>query len=80
MGKIPLVSKESPEYRPYWVLRNNMHKYCRVHTSECPRCNNGIGPRLGHTGDWHGFWTKQEALDWARNIDWTIYPSLCCID
>lgn len=66
-------------YRPFWVLENKVHKYTRIHLSECrPHCNNGQGPRPGHTGCWHGFASYQDALAWARSIGWPVFNCRRC--
>ena len=66
------------EHKPYWVLKNDVKYYTRIHKSECGHCNNGDGPRPDHTGNWHGFTSFREANVWARGIGWTVYNCRRC--
>ena len=62
------------EYKPYWVLKNKVKRYTRIHKAEAGHCRNGEGPRPGHTGCWQGFESYEEARIWADGIGWPVLP------
>lgn len=59
------VGRKSME--TFWVLENIAHGYAKIHLGRCISCNDGKGPRPGHSGRWHGpYTTYAQALATAR--------------